>query len=295
MDPYEFEGLVAEIWELQGYQTTVRKGSGDRGIDVEATRESPFSEKILIQAKRYSGKNKIGSREVRNYATLYQQVPDADTVVIVTTGEVTSEGQKLARDLDVKIVDGESFSGLVASHQNDLSIKLKTTRSPPNKSSDFTNTKTKTPRPFNKCPICDGTNMSIGDKMDLSCNRCGSGWVRDKKGGNSQIWRGVAGTAKGKYGSKDEWRHHSDYILNSTERDVEENQQFGQEIRSKSNDAELGKVGGTLIAAIAAVPMTIITLLVVGFPLFIIFPNLDMTYIMLLSYLAALLIVLKVN
>ncbi|ELZ84911.1 hypothetical protein C454_02745 [Haloferax gibbonsii ATCC 33959] len=124
MDPYDFEELVAEVWGRQGYQTTVRKGSGDRGIDVEATRDSPLSEKVLIQVKRYSGKNKVGSNEVRKYATLYQQVPDADTVVIVTTGDVTSEGQILAGDLNVKIVDGNRLSEMIL--ENNVEELLKT-------------------------------------------------------------------------------------------------------------------------------------------------------------------------
>jgi hypothetical protein len=129
MDPYEFEELVAKIWELQGYRTTVRKGSGDRGIDIEATKKSPFFEKILIQAKRYSGKNKVGSEDVQKYATLYQQVPDADIVVIVTTGAVTSEAQSLAQDLSVKVVDGDSLAGIIIENQSSLSTKHKPSKS----------------------------------------------------------------------------------------------------------------------------------------------------------------------
>ncbi|GGL33420.1 hypothetical protein GCM10009037_16330 [Halarchaeum grantii] len=121
MDPYEFEELVAEIWELQGYETTVRKGSGDRGIDVEAEIQTPVPQKVLIQAKRYSEGNKIGSEEVRKYATLYQQVSDTDTVVIVTTGDFTAEARRLADDLRVKIVDRYSFAKEVANNQRSLS------------------------------------------------------------------------------------------------------------------------------------------------------------------------------
>lgn len=34
MDPYEFEELVADIWEYQGWETTVTTSSNDMGIDV---------------------------------------------------------------------------------------------------------------------------------------------------------------------------------------------------------------------------------------------------------------------
>ena len=120
IDPYDFEKLVAEVWELLGYQTTVRKGSGDRGVDIEATKLEPFQQKVLIQTKRYTGNNKIGSQEVRSYATLYQQISDADTVVIVTTGRVTSEAKALAKNLNVKLIDGDSFVDSVINHIDDI-------------------------------------------------------------------------------------------------------------------------------------------------------------------------------
>lgn len=106
MDPYDFEELVADVWEAMGYDTHVRKGSQDRGIDIEAVRGR---QKALIQAKRYSSDNKVGSEEVRKYATLWQQEPDASRVVIVTTSTFTSEGKKVAAEQNVTIVDGPSF------------------------------------------------------------------------------------------------------------------------------------------------------------------------------------------
>jgi len=104
LDPYYFEQLIAVIWEKLGYDTTVRSGSHDRGIDVEA-RSDDKTELTLIQAKRHRKSNKIGSQDVREYATLYQQKPDADDVIIVTTSSFTTEAKKLGNDLDVTLVD----------------------------------------------------------------------------------------------------------------------------------------------------------------------------------------------
>jgi len=59
----------------------------------------------LIHAKRHKKSNKIGSQEVGKYATLYQQKPDADDVIIVTTSSFTIEAKKLGNDLDVTLVD----------------------------------------------------------------------------------------------------------------------------------------------------------------------------------------------
>lgn len=106
MDPYDFEELVAEVWEAKGYDTHVRQGSQDRAIDVEAVQGG---QRILIQAKRYSSDNKVGSEDVRKYATLYQQEPDANRVIVVTTSTFTSEAKRVAAEQNVSIIDGPSF------------------------------------------------------------------------------------------------------------------------------------------------------------------------------------------
>ena len=105
VSPYEFELLVADLWDDLGWDTRVTRESHDRGIDIVATKQSPFAQKMLIQAKAYDETNKIGSAEVRKYATLYKQEPDADQIVIVTTSYFTEEATQLAADLNVKLVD----------------------------------------------------------------------------------------------------------------------------------------------------------------------------------------------
>jgi len=126
VDPYEFERFVAEIWENRGFNTTVRDGSGDRGIDVVAESRD---EKILIQVKRYSAENKVGSQEVRNYATLYQQVEDAHQVVLVTSGYFTSEAENLAEDLSVEPVDADSLFRLIEEYAAEEAVSLLNTSS----------------------------------------------------------------------------------------------------------------------------------------------------------------------
>ena len=105
ISPYEFELVVADLWEDLGWETTVTSQSQDRGIDIVAMKQSPFTQKMLIQAKAYDENNKIGSAEVRKYATLYKQEPDVDQVVIVTTSYFTEQAKQLAADLNVKLVD----------------------------------------------------------------------------------------------------------------------------------------------------------------------------------------------
>lgn len=112
-DPYEFEQFVANVWEELGYSTKMTPGSQDRGIDVIAEQETPVRQKMLIQAKAYDTKNRIGSDEVRKYATLYQQEDDVDRVVIVTSSTFTSQAKELASDLNVDVIDREDLIGLV--------------------------------------------------------------------------------------------------------------------------------------------------------------------------------------
>jgi len=113
MDPYEFEEFLSDVLESRGYETVVRSGSGDRGIDIIASKNG---NRELYQAKRYAESNKVGSEEVRKYATLYQQDSEADLVVIVTTSSFTTEGRKLAADLHVETIDGADLFEMVNAH-----------------------------------------------------------------------------------------------------------------------------------------------------------------------------------
>ena len=114
MDPYEFEELVAELWESKGYTTNVRKKSGDKAVDIDAERGG---RKEVIQVKRYSGDNKIGSKEVREYATLYQQT-DANQVVLVTSGGITNQARELGPELGVQLIDGSQLVQELSSQKN---------------------------------------------------------------------------------------------------------------------------------------------------------------------------------
>ncbi|WP_252697898.1 restriction endonuclease [Natronosalvus vescus] len=120
MSPYEFERLVGNLWSEMGYDTEVVKGSGDRGIDVIASKEDPFKRTQLIQTKKYSHGNKIGSQKIREYRTLYDQEESVNTVAIVTTGNYTRQARKLAEDLDVETVNGLELVKLLKSEGKSL-------------------------------------------------------------------------------------------------------------------------------------------------------------------------------
>lgn len=118
LDSYQFEKLIADIWDAQGYDTSVRQASRDRGVDVEAVIKNPIKQRLFIQAKRHKEGNKIGSQKIRNYATLYQQDDTVDLVVVVTTSTFTEEAVRLAWDLDVKIIDWEGVMRKIVETDN---------------------------------------------------------------------------------------------------------------------------------------------------------------------------------
>jgi len=113
MDNYDFEHLVADLWERQGWDTEVSQASIDAGIDVTATKESPYPQKKLIQAKRYGPNTTVGSKDVQQYYSLRDQEDNVDSVVIVTTNQFTSHAEDRAQELNVKTVNGNELVEMI--------------------------------------------------------------------------------------------------------------------------------------------------------------------------------------
>ncbi len=96
---------------------------------ILSLKKAPFYQKHLIQAKRYSEDNKVGSPEVQQYSSLRQQQSDVDAVIIVSTSSFTSQAQQIADDLNVKLINGSDLLDLIKKqmHRN-LSINIPTLR-----------------------------------------------------------------------------------------------------------------------------------------------------------------------
>ncbi len=113
MDPFDFEEFVADLWRRKGWSAEVSSGGSDRGVDVVATKEYPYRQKALIQVKRYTGDNRVGSPEIQQYASLRQQRSGVDKAIVVTSGAFTGQARELARQLNVKLVDGFRLAQMV--------------------------------------------------------------------------------------------------------------------------------------------------------------------------------------
>lgn len=116
IDPYEFEDFVGELWEEEGWDTTVSQGSNDMGVDVIAEKQGTIGQKLAIQAKRYSEGNKVGRPKVQQYHSLKEQDTNADAAVVVTTSSFTDQAQLWAHDHNVKLVDGDDLVDMVRKH-----------------------------------------------------------------------------------------------------------------------------------------------------------------------------------
>lgn len=114
MDAYDFEHFVADLWTRMGWETEVSAEAADKGVDVVATKHTPYEQTTLIQAKRYGPNTTVGSPEVQQYASLKDQYSGVDKVAIVTTNEFTGQAEDLADRLNVKPVDGDDLVQLVS-------------------------------------------------------------------------------------------------------------------------------------------------------------------------------------
>lgn len=114
IDPYEFEHFVADLWEDQGWDTTVSDSSRDQGVDVEARkRDGAVDQKAVIQVKRYSDGNKVGQPKVQQYHSMKVQDPKADVAIVVTTSEFTTDACLWGMRNNVKLVDGEDLADMI--------------------------------------------------------------------------------------------------------------------------------------------------------------------------------------
>jgi HJR/Mrr/RecB family endonuclease len=87
----EFERLVAEILERDGYRVELMQGTKDGGVDVIGYKDLGLSGafKVLMQAKKYSLHRKVGLSLVRELADTVSE-HNASKGVLITTSYLTA-------------------------------------------------------------------------------------------------------------------------------------------------------------------------------------------------------------
>jgi hypothetical protein len=134
MDPYEFEHLIADLWEEMGFQTEVIQQSQDKGIDIRATNQ--LGQKHLIQVKRHGPNSVVGDPKIREYAGLYRQENGVDEVYVVTTNGFTSQARDTADSVGVELVDDERLITLIAQNDENQILSGHLAKSKPGSNSD---------------------------------------------------------------------------------------------------------------------------------------------------------------
>ncbi|MFF9687644.1 restriction endonuclease [Streptomyces sp. NPDC014623] len=110
MDPYDFEEAVAGLCRRDGcLDVEVVGGAGDLGADVVAT--TPDGRRLVVQCKRYTSDNKVGSQDLQRFGGTCYAVHEAEVAVLVTTGEFTEPALEYAAQCDIVCV---GFDGLTA-------------------------------------------------------------------------------------------------------------------------------------------------------------------------------------
>lgn len=110
MDPYDFEEAVAALCRRDGCtDAEVVGGAGDLGADVVGT--TPDGRRLVVQCKRYTAENKVGSQDLQRFGGTCYAVHEAGTAVVVTTGAFTEPALEYAEQCGIVCVD---LAGLTA-------------------------------------------------------------------------------------------------------------------------------------------------------------------------------------
>ncbi len=107
MNGYEFEQLIAELFNGIGYRAEVTKSSGDQGVDVILYKNS---ERIGIQAKRYTGK--VTNKAVQEIVAGVKHY-NLDRGIVISTAEYTKSAIELAHSNNIELWGKQKLMDLV--------------------------------------------------------------------------------------------------------------------------------------------------------------------------------------
>lgn len=108
LDGYDFEKLVHKIFYAYGYNVTLTKKSGDKGVDLVAKR---FKKKIVIQAKMYYNNN-VGNSAIQQIHTAREYF-GACTAVAFTNSFFTKSAKDMANKLNIVLIDRPKLKSIL--------------------------------------------------------------------------------------------------------------------------------------------------------------------------------------
>jgi len=111
ISPFEFEDLVATLFNRMGYGTEVTSKTGDYGIDIIAKDENNV---IAIQTKKYAKGNNVGNRDVQRLLGAMQlRHVKANKAILITTSDFTLQAVEQAKETPIELWDGACISSLL--------------------------------------------------------------------------------------------------------------------------------------------------------------------------------------
>jgi restriction system protein len=104
LNPYEFENLVANLFNNLGYETKLTRSHKDGGVDAIVFDTRPVTGgKLVIQAKRY--RHAVGVSAVRDlYGTMVHEW--ANKGILVTTSGYGPDAFQFCKDKPIELIDG---------------------------------------------------------------------------------------------------------------------------------------------------------------------------------------------
>ncbi|MFG2888505.1 restriction endonuclease [Streptomyces sp. NPDC048248] len=113
MDADQFEDAVARLCERAGCEdVSVVGGANDLGADILAT--APDGRVLVIQCKRYTDSNKVGSEEVQRFGGTCFAVHQAEVAVVVTTSAFTEPAAEYADRCGILCFDNDDLTAWAA-------------------------------------------------------------------------------------------------------------------------------------------------------------------------------------
>jgi len=120
LNPFEFEHLVTNLFNMMGLEAKLTRSSKDGGVDCVAFDVRPIvGGKVVIQAKRY--RNVVGVSAVRDlYGTMMNE--GANKGILVTTSGYGPDAFDFAKDKPIELIDGGGLLYLL--DQNGIKARI---------------------------------------------------------------------------------------------------------------------------------------------------------------------------
>lgn len=110
--PTGFEHLCAEILQNLGGHVRITPPVKDGGYDLDIWYQS---HRYLAECKCYMPENKIGRPHLQKLVGA-NAVEHADGLIFITTSSYTDDAKEYARQVGMRLVDGDDFTYLMRAH-----------------------------------------------------------------------------------------------------------------------------------------------------------------------------------